>query len=134
MRWDRLPLAWVIIGLLAALLMSSLDGVFPVSPLPPRRVSLAFLFALFLGQIIAIYVFDRTRGRTWWGAPLFAALWGQTAFIVSFYPLVHLGLEEPWPNFMFMDLALKIVAGLALLLPYYVLRPVVRPLPGFGGA
>ena len=125
--------SWLLVAAVGAYAVSVADSIFPHSPLPPRRVCLAFVFSFFLGQIIGIYVFDRTRGRTWWGAPLLSALWGQSAFIVTFYPLVYLELVAPWPNFMFMDLGLKIVAAVVMLVPYYLLRPVLKPRTGLGG-
>jgi hypothetical protein len=126
--------AWAIIGGLVYGAYQLMDSGMGASPLPSRRVSLAFLFAITLGQIVGIYVFDRTRGRTWWGAPLFSALWGQTVFVVLFYSLAYMGMNDPWTNFMLMDLAIKIAAAFLMLVPYYLLRPLIRPMPGFGGA
>ena len=131
---SALLVSWVVSAIGWSIIIDAMEGVFAVSPMPARRISLAFLFAFLIGLTVGITVFDRIRGRTWWGAPLFAALWGQTAFVLAFYPLVYMGLEEPWPNYMFMDLAIKIAAAFLMVLPYYVLRPIVRPLPGFGGA
>ena len=130
----QLLIAWAIIGVFAYGAYQFMEGGLPASPLPSRRVSLAFLFAILLGQIVGIYVFDRTRGRTWWGAPLFAALWGQTVFVLLFYSLAYLGMSDPWPNFMLMDLAIKVASAFLILIPYAALRGLIRPLPGYGGA
>lgn len=128
----QLALAWIIIG--GALYWVSQFGGLSISLLPTRRTSLAFLFAIIVGQVVGIYVFDRTRGRTWWGAPLFSALWGQTAFILLFYTLAYIGMNDPWTNFMLMDLGFKIAASFLMLIPYHLLRGIIRPLPGYGGA
>jgi len=130
----QLVIAWLIIGGLLYLLMQMMGGALPASPLPNRRLSLSFLLAIMVGQTVGIYVFDRTRGRTWWGAPLFSALWGQTAFILLFYTLAYIGMSDPWTNFMLMDLAIKVAAAFLMLIPYHLLRGVIRPLPGYGGA
>jgi uncharacterized PurR-regulated membrane protein YhhQ (DUF165 family) len=130
----QLLITWTIIGLVALATSHLIEGGLPASPLPSRRVSLAFIFAILVGQIIGIYVFDRTRGRTWWGAPLFSALWGQTFFVLTFYTLAYVGMSDPWTNFMLMDLAIKLAAAFLMLIPYYLLRPLIRPMPGFGGA
>ncbi len=130
----QLIVAWLLLGLAGYVALQMMEGGLPTSPLPSKRVCLAFLFAIFLGQIVGIYVFDRTRGRTWWGAPLFASLWGQSAFVVAFYSLSYLGMSDPWTNFMLMDLAIKVSASFLMLIPYAALRGLVRPLPGYGGA
>lgn len=130
----QLFVTWAVIGFFVYGTYQMVEGGFPVSPLPSRRVCLAFLFAILMGQIVGIYVFDRTRGRTWWGAPLFAALWGQTVFVLLYYSLSHLGMTDPWPNFMLMDLGIKVAAAFLMLIPYAALRTFIRPLPGYGGA
>jgi queuosine precursor transporter len=129
----QLILSWLIIGG-TVLLLSHMMGAMPFSPLPDRRLSLSFVLAIIVGQTVGIYVFDRTRGRTWWGAPLFSALWGQTVFILLFYTLAFIGSTDPWTNFMMMDLAIKVAAAFLMLIPYHLLRGAIRPLPGFGGA
>ena len=128
----QLAVTWIIIG--AVLYWISHSSSLPVSLLPSKRVSLAFLFAIIVGQAVGISVFDRTRGRTWWGAPLFSALWGQTAFVILFYTLANIGMNDPWTNFMLMDLGFKIAASFLMLIPYHLLRGIIRPLPGYGGA
>ena len=130
----QLLVAWLVVGLVAYVIAGMIESGLPASPLPSRRVSLAFLFAIVLGQIVGVYVFDRTRGRTWWGAPLFSALWGQTVFVLVFYPLSYIGMSDPWINFMLMDLAIKIASSFLMLIPYFIFRGLVRPLPGYGGA
>lgn len=130
----QLIVTWAIIGGLIYALLQMADGLMSASPLPSQRVSLAFLFAIIMGQIVGIYVFDQTRGRTWWGAPMFAALWGQTIFVMLFYTLAYVGISDPWVNFMMMDLAIKVVASFLMLIPYGLLRGLIRPLPGYGGA
>jgi len=130
----QLVIAWLVIAAFLYLFTQSMGGAMPFSPLPNRRLSLSFVFAIILGQTVGIYVFDRTRGRTWWGAPLFSALWGQTAFVLLFYTLSFIGTTDPWTNFMMMDLAIKVAAAFLMLIPYHLLRGVIRPLPGYGGA
>lgn len=130
----QLVITWTIIGVFAYGAYQMMESGFPISPLPSRRVSLAFLFAIILGQIVGIYVFDRTRGRTWWGAPLFSALWGQTVFVLLYYTLAHIGMNDPWQNFMLMDLAIKVAASFLMLIPYAAVRGLIRPAPGYGGA
>jgi uncharacterized PurR-regulated membrane protein YhhQ (DUF165 family) len=130
----QLLVTWAIIGIALYFIFMMMDGLMPGSPLPSRRVSLSFLFAILVGQTVGIYVFDRTRGRTWWGAPLFSALWGQAIFVLLFYTLAYIGMSDPWTNFMLMDLSIKVAAAFLMLIPYQLLRGIIRPLPGYGGA
>jgi uncharacterized PurR-regulated membrane protein YhhQ (DUF165 family) len=130
----QLIVTWLVIGGLLYAAFKLTGGLMPGSPLPSRRISLSFLFAIIVGQTIGITVFDKTRGRPWWGAPLFSALWGQAAFVILFYVLAYVGMSDPWVNFMLMDLAIKVAAAVLMLIPYHLLRGIIRPLPGYGGA
>ena len=102
--------------------------------LPPFRILSAFVGALLLAQLLSALVFDRTRGVHWWQAPLYAGLWGAVVFAGTFYPAAYYGTTEPWLNRMILHLGLLAAAAFVLVLPYWMIRPVVRPMPGFGGA
>ncbi len=103
------------------------------NPFPDGRVLVAFAAGLFLAQITAIIVFDGTRGPRWWSAPLFSSLWGAIVFCGIFFPAAFLGRSGLWLNDMLIDLGLMAGMGIVLMLPYWLLRPLVRPLPGYGG-
>lgn len=130
----QLVVAWALIGVLLYAIGQASGGTLPFSLLPNKRTSLSFLFAIVVGQTAGIFIFERTRGRTWYGAPLFSALWGQTIFILLYYTLAYVGMTDPWVNFMMMDLAIKVAAAVAMLIPYEFLRGLIKPLPGYGGA
>jgi hypothetical protein len=130
----QLIVTWIVIGIALYAFMQAVGGALPFSPLPNKRTSLAFLFAIMIGQSAAIFIFERTRGRTWFGAPLFSALWGQTIFVLLYYTLAYVGMTDPWVNFMMMDLAINVAAAIILLIPYEFLRGIIKPKPGYGGA
>jgi hypothetical protein len=50
-----------------------------------------------------------------------------------FYPLAYAGTDEMWLNRMAVDAGVKAAVSFALLVPYFALRPLVRPLAGYGG-
>ncbi len=101
--------------------------------IPDGRVLAAFAAGLFLAQTTAVVVFDGARGPRWWSAPLFSSLWGAVVFSVIYFPTAFLGRSGVWLNDMLIDLGLMVGMGVLLMIPYWLLRPLVRPLPGFGG-
>jgi hypothetical protein len=54
-------------------------------------------------------------------------------FAVLYYPLAYAGSGSSWFQHMTTHAGILIAASVLGLLPYWLLRPVVRPLPGFGG-
>jgi uncharacterized PurR-regulated membrane protein YhhQ (DUF165 family) len=97
-----------------------------------RQVA-ALLTALTLGQAAAVMVFDRTRGVEWWNAPAYAALTAALIAMPVFYLLAFAGSDWVWLHHMAIDIALKALMSFALLVPYFLLRPVIRPSEGLGG-
>lgn len=124
-------LAWLAIGVLIAgsdVLNAPLGGA-----IPSTRTSAAFVGALIAAQLGAAWVFDRTRGVWWWQAPLLGSLVGAILFAGLFYPLAYLGTGFAWTEWMWLHLAAMIAMAVAMLVPYWMLRRLVPPLPGFGG-
>lgn len=102
-------------------------------PVPPLRMGAAFGGALVLGLLFSALIFDWTRGVVWWTAPLYSALWGSIVFCVTFYPAAYAGIGGPWITHAIVHLGVLVAGAFALLIPYWILRPVIRPLSGFGG-
>jgi uncharacterized PurR-regulated membrane protein YhhQ (DUF165 family) len=100
---------------------------------PTLRVAAAFFGAMILGQLAGSFVFDRTRGVIWWQAPLYSALTSSFAACFLFYPLAYVGADWIWLNHMSVDAGVKAAMSFALLAPYFLLRPIVRPGGGLGG-
>ncbi|MCA1368017.1 VUT family protein [Bradyrhizobium sp. BRP14] len=117
------------------------------------RIAIASGSAFLLGQLLDISVFNRLRRQTWWRAPLAGSLIGSgldTAmfFSFAFAPFfVFLGpndsfaleaapvlglltVDAPrWISWALGDLAVKILCGIVLLLPYGALMSVIKPMP-----
>ena len=102
--------------------------------LAPVGVAATFFGALFAGQLVAIYLFDQIRGIPWWRAPFYGALVGGLVFAGFFYGQMMYGSDEPWANRLVVLGGLYAGAAFVNVFIYYLLRGMIRPLPGFGGA
>ena len=135
----------VIAGFIVAIFLSVLVAT--------PRIAIASGSAFLLGQFLDISVFNKLRAQSWWRAPLLGSLFGSfldTAIFFSFAfaaVFVFLGPNDPfalesapilglmaaeaprWVSWALGDLAVKIIIGLAMLLPYGALMSVVRPMP-----
>jgi uncharacterized PurR-regulated membrane protein YhhQ (DUF165 family) len=103
------------------------------APLPAPRLVAAFGAGLVIAQLVSIVVFDRLRGPQWWQAPLFASLIGGVVLALVAYPAAYLGTGVSWIGPMVAFTGISIAASFALLVPYWFVRGVIAPLPGFGG-
>ncbi|MDX0058017.1 VUT family protein [Sinorhizobium meliloti] len=117
------------------------------------RIAIASGSAFLLGQLLDISVFNRLRRQTWWQAPLAGSLIGSALdtamfFSFAFAPFfVFLGANDGfaletapvlgllsadaprWISWALGDLAVKILCGIVLLLPYGALMSVLKPMP-----
>lgn len=126
--------AWAATALTAiAMMYRYLPDALVPPEMPDLRVAASFIGAMVVAQVLGVLVFDRTRGVVWWKAPLYGALAGSFAATFLFYPAAYIGTEWTWLNRMSVDAGVKAAMSFALLLPYLALRPIVRPLGGFGG-
>jgi len=99
---------------------------------PDMRVAVAFAAAFFGASFVSIVVFDGARGPRWWTAPLLGMLSAVILFCLIFYPAAYAGVA-PWIEQMTRHMELLAGAAVLTLLPYWSLRRIVRPMPGFGG-
>jgi queuosine precursor transporter len=100
---------------------------------PAARLAAAFGGGLFIAQLFSIFVFDRLRGPQWWKAPLFASLFGGIALCLVAFPAAYAGTDANWIQPMLAYMGVTSGAAILLLAPYWLLRSIVAPLPGFGG-
>lgn len=126
-------LLWLLLGAALGALMPALAAAFPGSPLPPQKIMIAFLAALGLAHVVGVVVFDRLRGKPWWRAPLASGIASALVMAAVYWPLAKAQGSEPWLSRMFIDFTLKAMLAAAFLLPYALLRPVIKPQDGFGG-
>ncbi len=128
-------LAQVVLALAASvafvmIVAPDLRAYVPVRSVPDLRVAAAFGGAFLVASFVSIVVFDGARGPRWWMAPLLAMLASVVIFGLVFYPAA--GLPD-WTHRLRVHLGF--LAGLSVLslVPYWLLRGLVRPLPGFNG-
>jgi uncharacterized PurR-regulated membrane protein YhhQ (DUF165 family) len=117
------------------------------------RIAIASGTAFLIGQLLDISVFNELRRKSWWKAPLAASLAGTVLDTVLFFSLAFaplfafigpnedfaigsapilgvLAAEAPrWISWALGDLAVKIIVGVVLLLPYGALMNVLKPMP-----
>ena len=126
--------SWALSALVAVAAINRVDPRIPdVGPLPDMRTAIAFVGAFVVAQTFGAFIFDRTRGIVWWHAPLYAALTSSFLSMFVFYPGAYFGTDPIWINHMMIDVGVKAAMSFVLLVPYFILRPIIRPMPGFGG-
>ncbi len=99
---------------------------------PNLRVAGSFAGAFLLASFISIIVFDGARGPRWWSAPLLGMASAVTLFCLVYYPAAFAGVA-PWKHQMLLHMELLMAIAVLSLIPYWLLRGVVRPMPGFNG-
>ncbi len=109
-----------------------LAGVVPFNFVPDMRTALAFAGAFLGASFVSIIVFDGSRGPRWWIAPLLGMATSAALFCLIFYPAAYAGVA-PWTHEMLLHMELLMAASVLMLVPYWALRGLVRPLPGFNG-
>lgn len=126
--------SWSLVSLMAVAMLFHAHPSLPhPGAVPSVRVAAAFLGAMSIGQLAGVYVFDRTRGIEWWNAPVYSALTHTFVGMILFYVGAYAGTDWVWLNRMSVDIGVKAAMAFALLLPYLLLRPIVRPTAGLGG-
>jgi uncharacterized PurR-regulated membrane protein YhhQ (DUF165 family) len=126
--------SWTLTALLALAVIYRVDPNLPLAgEAVGVRVAASFLGAMMIGQLAGVFVFDRTRGVVWWKAPLYSALTSSFVAMFLFYIVAYIGSDWIWLNHMSVDAGVKAAMSFALLAPYLILRPIVRPLGGLGG-
>lgn len=93
----------------------------------------SFGAGLFVAHVVAIFLFDRLRGPQWWQAPLFASLIGGVVLCGVAFPATYFGTDVDWVSRMLDYMAVTSVAAVLLVIPYWMLRGLVPPRPGYGG-
>ena len=89
--------------------------------LAPVRIALASGAAFMASQLLDIQVFDRLRHGTWWRAPLVATVLAALLDSLVFWSIGFAGTGGPWVTWALGDLAVKLLVGVWLLLPFRLL-------------
>lgn len=117
------------------------------------RIAVASGTAYLIGQLLDISVFNRLRRQSWWRAPLAGSVLGSMLDTALFFSIAFattfafigpndvfaieqapvLGLfawEAPrWISWALGDLAVKVLIGVIMLLPYGALMSSLKPMP-----
>lgn len=104
----------------------------PFTIVPDMRAAFAFGGAFLGAGFLSIVVFDGARGPRWWVAPLLGLVSSAVLFCLIYYPAAYAGAAA-WTGRMLTHMELLAGVAVLLLVPYWSLRAIVRPLPGFGG-
>ena len=125
----QLAAALGLAGLIALLNPGDIDHWLPVLPALSLRAVLAFFAAFAIANFVAIIAFDASRGRRWWSAPLAGSAVAAFIYAGLYYPAAFgfVGADA------LAHFLLWMAEGAVLLLPYYLLRPAMRPLNGMNG-
>jgi uncharacterized PurR-regulated membrane protein YhhQ (DUF165 family) len=105
----------------------------PAAVFPSVRLVASFVGAFLVAGFLSIIAFDGARGPRWWAAPLIGQIAAALAFAPIFYTAAFVGSGTPWLAHMSIHAGLLIAGAIASLLPFFLVRRLVQPLPGFGG-
>lgn len=111
----------------------TLGAAFPLATIPSVREAAAFGAAFFGASFVSIVVFDGARGPYWWAAPLLGFLSTAIIFPLLFFPAAFAGTGAPWIGHTFVFIGVLAGEGIALLVPFWILRSMVPPAGGLGG-
>jgi uncharacterized PurR-regulated membrane protein YhhQ (DUF165 family) len=132
--FGQMMAAMGVIALVALLNPGDVDNWIAMTPALSWRAILAFGASFLLSGFIAITLFDAARGPRWWTAPLVASFAAALVFSAVYYPAAFAGGDEiVWTDSALVHFALYFAESLLLLVPYYLLRPAMRPLHGMNG-
>lgn len=98
-------------------------------PVVTARMASLFAIAFLFANGAGIAFFESARGPLWWRAPATSALAAGLIFCTVYYPLAAAdGARSAALHFVQMGAE----SGL-LLIPYWLLRAAIKPLPGLNG-
>jgi uncharacterized PurR-regulated membrane protein YhhQ (DUF165 family) len=128
----QVVLAMALAAAFAIYAVPQLGDVMPFKFIPDLRMVASFGGAFFLASFLSIVVFDGARGPRWWIAPLFGMASAVALFCLIYYPAAYAGIA-PWTHQMLLHMELLLGIAVLSLIPYWSLRGIVRPMPGFNG-
>ena len=111
----------------------ALNEFVPLDTVPALREALAFGGAFLAASFVSIVAFDGARGPRWWTAPLIGFLSAAIVFAAVFFAALFAGTTDGWVNQGLQYMGLIAGEGVLLLLPFWAMRRMVPPMPGFGG-
>jgi len=123
-----------VITLVALINPGDVDNWINNTPALTWRAMLAFGGSFLLAGFVAIVFFDAARGPRWWVPPLVASFTAALVFSAVYYPAAFVGVGDvSWTDGALVHFAVFFGESVALLGPYWLLRPAMRPLYGMNG-
>jgi hypothetical protein len=129
----QIMVSFAILAAIAIFAGDAVQRLLPDAAMPQMRETLAFVGAFLLSGFLSIVGFDASRGPRWWTAPLIGSIFGALSFTPVFFPATYLGTAVPWLDRALIETGVLCAGAVAMLLPFWLLRRMVQPLPGFGG-
>ncbi len=124
----------VIVSLAALVNPGDIDNWINNNPSTSWRAMLAFEASFLIANFVAIVLFDAARGPRWWTAPLVASFVASLVFSALYYPAAFAGEDVvAWMDSALVHFAVFFAESVLLLVPYYLLRPAMRPTQGMNG-
>lgn len=129
----QVVVAMGIIGSVTMANAADLSNLVPQVAHVPQRIAIAFALAFFVANFVGIVAFDAARGPRWWTAPFAGGMMCSIVFVGLFYTAAFLGTGRDWTDWMIVHASVLFAAGIAMLVPYWMMRRIVPPLPGYNG-
>jgi hypothetical protein len=129
----QVMIAMGVIGSVTVANAGELSALVPQIAHIPQRTAIAFAGAFFVANFVSIVAFDAARGPRWWSAPLAGVVMSAAVFSGVFYVSAYLGTDGDWTDQMLVHGGVLAAAGVAMLMPYWMMRGIVPPLPGYNG-
>lgn len=129
--------AWMLAAIAIVAMLFYLAPQLQPGDMPGVRYMVGFFVSWYVGQLIAVHVYDVTRGGRWWRAPFYGMVFGLGVQALIYFPVVYStggGVQNvPWLSWLIVDFCIKAVLALAFLPFYRSLRRSLRPHLGLGG-
>jgi hypothetical protein len=124
----------LIVTLVALFNPGDIDNWTNNNPAISWRAMLAFQGSFLFANFIAIVFFDAVRGTRWWTAPLAASFTASLVFSAVYYLAAFAGDDVvTWTDSALVHFAVFFAESVVLLVPYFLLRPAMRPTQGMNG-
>ena len=128
-----LLLAWLLATLCWAILLFAMSPQLESGDFPSQRFFWGYFGSWFVGQFVAVGIYDVTRGGRWWRAPFYASTIGFATQTAIYFPVLYWAKPVPWLAWAVQSMGLKVALAIGLLLVYGLLRRTIRPWLGLGG-
>lgn len=125
--------AWLVLVIASFGMIVFLAPQLTADDLPNGRPILGLALSWFAGPLVAVQIYDLTRGGQWWRAPLLGGLFGVAVQTSLYFPIAFPQTGVPWALWWAMDATIKTFAVALFVLFYGAMRRRIVPRPYLGG-